>query len=198
MQGYLKHKVTIAGSTLLMHNGQTADPLNKYAKALKAVTSDKARKRTDEGIIEMGRIELEAGLYLNAKKQVILPSKVLEAHLSEAARKTKEGKLALAGMFVDTDGILEYDGGPLSVKQLIESDAHRLACAVVVGQSKVMRVRPLFTNWKTSFEVSTLSEMVTSSMLETWLGNGGSFVGLCDWRPRYGRYEVKEVKVLRG
>lgn len=196
--GYLKHKVTIGGSTLLMHNGQTADPLNKYAKALKAVTSDKARKKTDEGIIEMGRIEMEAGLYLNAKKQVILPSRVIEAHLAEAARKTKEGKVALAGMFVDTDGVLEYEGGPLSVAKLLDSEAHRLTCAVVVGQAKVMRVRPLFTNWTSSFEVSILEEMAGTSTLETWLRNGGNFVGLGDWRPRYGRYAVKEVKVIKG
>jgi hypothetical protein len=195
--GYLKHKVTIAGSTLLMHNGQTADPLNKYAKALKAVTSDKARKKTDEGIIEMGRIEMEAGLYLNKKQQVIMPSRVLEAHLAEAARKTKEGKVALAGMFVDTDGILAYEGGPLSVAKLLDSEEHRLTCAVVVGQAKVMRVRPLFTNWSTTFEVSVLEEMANTSTLETWLRNGGNFVGLGDWRPRYGRYEVKEVKVIK-
>ena len=49
MLGYQKIQVTIGGDKLIMHNGQTADPLNKYAKLLKAVTSDKARKKTDEG-----------------------------------------------------------------------------------------------------------------------------------------------------
>ncbi len=116
--GYLKHKVKIAGETLILHNGQTADPLNKYAKAMKSITSDKQRKRTEEGIVEMGNIECEAGLYTNAKGQIILPSRVLEAHIAEAARKTKEGKTALAGMFVDTDGVLAYEGGPLTVKTI--------------------------------------------------------------------------------
>jgi len=119
--GYQKVNVSIGGDQLIMHNGQTADPLNKYAKALKAVTSDKARKKTDEGIVEMGRIECEAGLYLDAKNRVILPTRVLEAHISEGARKTKEGKSALAGMFVDTDGVLAYDGGPLTVAKILDS-----------------------------------------------------------------------------
>lgn len=193
--GYLKHKVTIGGDTLLMHNGQTADPLNKYAKALKAVTSDKQRKKTEEGIIEMGRIEYEAGLYLDSKGKVILPSRVLEAHLAEGARKTKEGKTALAGMFVDTDGVLEYEGGPLSVAKLLDSPDHRLTVAVRIGQVKVMRVRPLFKDWSATFEVSVLEEMAGTSTLKTWLTNGGNFVGLGDWRPRYGRYEVRKIEV---
>lgn len=196
--GYLKHKVTIAGDTLLMHNGQTADPLNKYAKALKAVTSDKQRKKTEEGIIEIGNIEYEAGLYLDAKERVILPSRVLEAHLAESARKTKEGKTALAGMFVDTDGLLSYKGGPLAVKELIASPEHRLTVAVNVAKAKVMRVRPLFRDWSATFEVSILEEMAGTSALQTWLTNGGSFVGLCDRRPRYGRYEVRAVEVIKG
>ena len=196
--GYIKHKVTIGGDTLIMHNGQTADPLNKYAKALKAVTSDKQRKKTDEGIVEMGNIEYEAGLYLNAKNQVILPSRVVEAHIAEAARKTKEGKTALAGMFVDTDGVLEYEGGPLTVKQLVASPDHRLTVPVAVNQSKVIRVRPLFRNWSCSFEVSILEEMAGTATLQTWLNNGGNFVGLGDWRPRYGRYEVRAVEVIRS
>ena len=193
--GYLKVNVTIGGDQLIMHNGQTADPLNVYAKRLKEVTSDRARKKTDEGIIEMGRIECEAGLYLDSKKRVILPTRVLEAHIAEAARKTKEGKLALSGMFVDTDGILAYEGGPLTVAEILDSEEHQLRLSVVVGQAKVMRVRPFFKNWSTTFQVSILEEMVTPQMLKTWVTNGGNFVGIGDYRPRYGRYELKQFAV---
>lgn len=193
--GYSKVAVTIAGEQLIMHNGQTADPLNVYAKRLKEVTGDKQRKKTDEGILAMGRIECEAGLYLDAKKRVILPTRVLEAHIAEGARKTKEGKQALAGMFVDTAGILSYEGGPLTVAQILDSPEHQLRLSVVVGQAKVMRVRPFFTNWSATFQVSILDEQVTSTMLRTWLINGGNFVGIGDYRPRYGRYEVKKFEV---
>ncbi len=196
--GYLKINVSIGGQNLIMHNGQTSDPLNKYAKALKEVTSDRQRKKTDEGIIEMGRIECEAALYLNAKKQVILPTRVLEAHIAEGARKTKEGKQALAGMFVDTDGVLAYAGGPLTVAQILDSEEHQLRLSVVVGQAKVMRVRPFFQDWSTSFQVSILEEMVTPAMLKTWLINGGNFVGIGDYRPRYGRYEVRKFEVQKA
>lgn len=196
--GYVKVSVTIGGDQLIMHNGQMSDPLNMYAKRLKEVTADRARKKTDEGILEMGRIECEAGLYLNSKKQVILPSRVLEAHISEAARKTKEGKLALSGMFVDTDGVLSYAGGPLTVAQIVDSEEHQLRLPVVVGQAKVMRVRPYFKDWSATFQVSVLEEVVSPSRLQTWLLNGGAFVGLCDYRPRYGRYELRKFEIMKA
>lgn len=196
--GYIKHRVTISGDTLIMHNGQLADPSNKYARALKEVSSDRTRKRTDEGILAMGNIELEGGLYLDAKGRVIVPSRVLEASIVEGAKKTKGGKNALAGMFVDTDGVLDYAGGPLGVKELIESPDHRLTVGVVVGQVRVMRVRPFFKDWSTSFEVSVLEEIAGTNTLKTWLTNAGSFIGLGDWRPRYGRFEVDSVTVLKG
>lgn len=196
--GYQQVQVTIAGDTLLMHNGQTSDPLNKYSKAMKAITRDRVRKATDEGVEALTRIEYEAGLYLNAKKQVILPSRILEAHISEAARKTKEGKNALAGMFVDTDGILEFKGGPLTVEQLLDSDEHRLTVSVCVNNGRVMRTRPLFRNWSTTFRVSILNELVNSDSLRIWFENGGNLVGLGDYRPRYGRYELKAFEVLKA
>lgn len=195
--GYSKFRITIGGDTLLMHNGQTADPLNKYAKAMKAITSDRQLKKTDEGIAQLMRIEYEAGLYLNSKNQVILPSRILEAHISEAARKTREGKNALAGMFVDTDGLLEYEGGPLTVKQLLDSEEHRLTIPVRVQANRVIRTRPLFRNWQTTFEVSVLEEMVSPSSLQAWLENGGNFVGLGDYRPRYGRYELRAMEAVK-
>lgn len=192
--GYIKHRVTIGGTTLLMHNGQTADPLNKFAKAMKAVSGK--RKKTETDYEELARIEYEAGLYLNSKSQVILPSRVLEAHICEAARKSKEGKQALAGLFVDNDAILNYEGGPMTVKQLIASDAHRLVVGVRVQQSRVMRTRPLFTDWTATFDVSLLADAANSDSLKQWLVAGGVMVGLGDYRPRYGRYDVRKFEVL--
>lgn len=191
--GYVRYKVSIKGDTALQHNGQTADVSNKYARAIKEITKDRKRKNTDEGIAALGNLEFESGLYLDAKGRVVWPSRVLEASIAMGARKTKEGKTALAAVFVDTDGVLDYEGGPLSVKDLINSPDHRLTVGVRVQQSRVMRTRPMFRNWKTTFQVSALAEQVSESTLNTWLENAGNFVGLGDFRPRYGRFEVVEI-----
>lgn len=196
--GYVRHKVTIGGDAALQHNGQAVDPLNKYAKAMKEITKDKVRKNTEEGIIALGNVEFEASLYLDAKGRVVWPSRVLEAAIAAGAKKTKEGKAALASSFVDTDGVMEYEGGPLSLAKLVASEDHRLTVGVRIQQSRLMRVRPFFKNWKATFEVSVLGEQVNTSTLKTWIENAGSFCGLGDWRPRYGRFELLDISVIKG
>jgi hypothetical protein len=193
--GYIRHRVVIAGQSLLMHSGQLADPLNAYAKALKEVS--KKRGKTDEDHSRLADLEFEGSLYLDSKKRVVLPSMVLEAHICEAARKSKAGKTALAGLFVDGDAVLEYAGGPLTLKALVASKDHRLVAGVRVQQSRVMRTRPLFTNWSATFEVSLLSTAANSEELRRWLDDGGAMVGLCDYRPRHGRYEVRKFEVIK-
>ncbi len=98
MAGYTQYEVELAGDSLIMHNGQTADPLNPFSKAMKEISGK--RKKTDSDYEAMANIEYKAGLYVDAKNNVIVPSRVLESVLVEGAKKSKEGKLALSGMFV--------------------------------------------------------------------------------------------------
>lgn len=193
---YQQFKIVINVPTLVMHNGQTADPLNKYAKAMKAISSN--RKKTDSDLEAMALIEYEAGLYLNGDAQVILPSRVFEAMIAEGARKSKDGKTALASTFVDNDAVISYEGGPLTVEELKASDRHRLSVPVRVGQSKVIRTRPIFHDVHADFLVSLQTELANASQLRRWIVDGLTQVGLGDWRPRYGRgvlERFEEVKV---
>lgn len=194
-KGYLQYECELSGDSLIMHNGQTADPLNSFSKAMKEISGK--RKKTDADFEALANIEYQAGLYLNNKGQVIVPSRVLESVLVEGAKKSKEGKLALSGMFVDTDGILEYEGGVMSVKQLMESPEHRICVAVRIGMAKVMRTRPHFKNWRTTFKVSINEQVANEAQLKRWLEDAGSYVGIGDWRPRHGRYELENFSAVR-
>ena len=75
---------------LLMHNGQLANPMNKFAKAMKAVTSK--RKKTDEDHIELARLEFLGGLYADDQGRAVLPGEVIEGTIVAGAKKTKKGK----------------------------------------------------------------------------------------------------------
>ena len=119
MAGYMQYDVTLQGDSLIMHNGQTANPLNPFSKAMKEISGK--RKKTDSDYEAMSNIEYKAGLYVDAKNNVIIPSRVLESVLAEGAKKSKEGKLALSGMFVDTDALLDYEGYPMSLDELMNS-----------------------------------------------------------------------------
>lgn len=188
-KGYTRYEITIGGDAILLHNGQLADPLNPYTKALKNLTS--TRKKTDATHIEIAKAEYMGSLYLDSKQRVILPSRVLEAHLVKAAKSSKEGKEAASGLFVDTDGLMKYEGGPLSPDELWDTGEHVLTVAVRVTQARVMRTRPLLKNWETTFQVSVLDDAVNEASLRKWLEDGGRVVGIGDYRPRYGRYEVR-------
>lgn len=190
MAGYMQFDVTLQGDSLIMHNGQTADPLNPFSKALKEISGK--RKKTDSDFESMANIELKAGLYVDSNNNVIIPSRVLESVLVEGAKKSKEGKLALSGMFVDTDATFTYDGHPMTVDELTASPDHRICVAVRVGMSKVMRTRPHFKNWMAQFKVSLNSDVANEGQLRRWVEDAGSYVGIGDWRPRHGRYELIE------
>lgn len=192
--GYTQYAVTVKGTTLICHNGQLADPLNKYARALKELSSK--RNKTDADLEQMAILEFKAGLYTNDKQEVILPARIFESALAEGAKKSREGKLALSGLFVDDDAVLRYEGGPKSVEELAAEDKFRLTVPVCVNRARIMRTRPFFQNWSACFYVSLNPDAANEAQLRRWIEAAGAFVGLCDWRPRHGRYEVVDFSRL--
>ena len=195
MAGYTQYDVVLQGDSLIMHNGQTADPLNPFSKAMKEISGK--RKKTDTDYEAMANIEFKAGLYVDAKNNVIIPSRVLEATLVVGAKKSKEGPLALSGMFVDTDATFTYDGHPMTLDELLNSPEHRLCVAVRVGMAKVMRTRPHFKNWTAKFKVSLNSDVANEGQLRRWVEDAGAYVGIGDYRPRHGRYEIGEFAAAK-
>jgi hypothetical protein len=170
-----------------MHNGQTADPLNKYAKAIKQISGK--RKKTEADFEEMARIEYIAGLYMNADGPVI-SNRLLEAAITEGARKSKLGKLAQAGVVVEKHARLNYNG-PRDVDGLLSNDEFRLAVPVKIGQQKIVRTRPIFPEWSANIEVCYLADIINERDLLTAVRNAGALCGLGDWRPRYGRFALR-------
>lgn len=189
-EGYRFYRVGIRGlAPLVMHNGQLADPLNPFSKAMKAISGK--RKKTDADLAQMADIEWRGGLYTDGNDRPVVPSRVIEAMIAKGATRSKEGKQALSGMFVESDGRLSFAGDNLTIDQLCASPDHRLTVGVRVGQSRVMRTRPIFKDWSVTFEVSASTEVVTdAASLRRWVSDAGAFIGLCDYRPRYGRFDV--------
>lgn len=192
----MRFKIGLYLSDLICHNGQTADHLNPFSKTMKQLTGK--RQKTDADYAQLADVEYRAGLYTDSKNRVVIPSRVLEASIAEGARKSKEGKLALSGLFVDTDAVLDhYDGGPLTIEELTKSPDHRLTVGVRVGTNRVMRTRPIFRNVETSFEVSLNPEVANEEQLKLWLANTVAMVGIGDWRPRHGRGEIRSIEQIK-
>ena len=173
---------------LLMPNGQTADPLNKFSKAIKAVTSK--RSKTDADHEEMAKLEWFASLYLD-KGKVIIPDFVVEASLVAGARKSKLGKQAEAAIYVENHAILEFDGMDLTPEELFDRDENRDCRAVRVQKNKVMRTRFIAKEWSANISVLFDDSMLNSAAVKKAVADCGYQVGLCDWRPKYGRFEAE-------
>ena len=190
-------KTQLKGLSLITHNGQLADPRNKFTKALKEVTGK--RKKTDADHDEVARLEFLASCYTNGH-DLVVPSYVVEATILNGAKKTRQGPQCKAGVFVEEDGILNFEGKPSTISEqtlseLFEQGNHHLTVGVKVQSARVMRTRPLFRNWDTTVDITYEDDLVNRSQVLQFLGDAGAQVGIGDWRPKYGRFSVN---VLEG
>ena len=183
---------------MLMHNNQTCNPLNKYAKAMKAITSK--RKKTDEDFEELSKIEWEAGLYFSNELGPYVPSINVEGMLREAAKKLKKGKDVTQSVRVfpleiplqytgprDLDGLkkIAFSGEKVNGEDFFDMRA------VGVNQSTVMRTRPRFNKWAVEFEIIADDTVFNIDDIIQIISIAGNKIGLSDYRPRYGTFEYK-------
>jgi hypothetical protein len=200
----------ITGLTpLLMHCGQTADPLNQFARAMKRCSAK--RGKTDDDMAELSYLEWWAGLYLSAAPKIeatevipaagtkiVIPAHVLDSCIREGARKAKMGKQASAGCIVESDGTLHHEG-PHDLVALSHDPRFTARHAVKVGTSKVMRTRPTFPVWSVTFSCEIDPTVLEVSQVLDALVNAGRLVGIGDWRPgaprggSFGRFVAEAI-----
>ena len=184
-------KINMLGvSPLLCHNGQTADPRNTYAKAMKAVSSK--RKKTDADFDELARLEWLAGIYRSADSLVI-PDYVIESAMIAGAKKSKRGPQAKCGLFFTQHALLEFDGKPDAINDdtlagMFESGQFTHTIGVRVGMAKVMRTRPIFRNWSCIAIAQYDPDVLNLRDIEEIAADAGKLVGIGDWRPKHGRF----------
>lgn len=197
---YEQISVKIKGITpTCQHNGQLADPLNKWSKAMKAITG-KGKKKTDEDIAELSRLEWMGSLYADGVSpglvitgQIGWPGDNLEALIRSAAKATKQGKDVQRGILVDGFFPMEY-AGPKDIDKLFADERFRMVNGVKVGAARVMRTRPMFPEWSLEFVIDYLPNQLNKADIEGFIEYAGINVALSDRRPKYGRYEVVEFK----
>lgn len=172
---------------MLMHNGRSANPLDKFAKAMKQISSKRAK--TDSDYEELAKVEFFASLYMD-KDGPVIPANMIDALLINASKKSKEGQLAKSGVFCFEHASLQYDG-PRTADELWALDEFRFAALVRVGSARVVRMRPTFKDWSATLTINVEPSIVNPSRLIDWFAVAGSVIGVGDWRPRYGRFEAK-------
>ena len=185
--------VRIVGiSPIIPHNGQLADPMNKFVRSIKEITA-KGKKKTDADMEAMARLEFMGGLYVDEDGHPAIPGECIEGMIRDGAKKSRAGKDAICGIISDGVWPIIYDG-PKDLEKLWQDERFRDYRGVKVGQARVMRMRPKFPDWSLDFQVTYQDDVVNRTALEKWLRDAGQLVGLCDFRPKFGRFEVESVK----
>jgi len=189
-------KIVMQGvSPLLCHNGQTADPRNTYAKAMKAVSSK--RKKVDADFDELARLEWLAGIYRSAD-DLVIPDYVIESAMIAGAKKSKRGPQAKCGLFFTQHALLEFDGKPDVINddalaEMFESGDFTHTIGVRVGMAKVMRTRPVFRNWTCIAFAQYDPDVLNLRDIEEIAADAGKLVGIGDWRPKHGRFLAEVI-----
>ncbi len=186
-------KVTIkSNGPMMMHNGQLADPLNAYTKALKACTAK--RKKDDDDQEDIAEAEFQGGLYHDPEIGPFIPGGMLDAMLTDGAKKRKMGKEFKAGVTVTEEEVQLKYKGPRERKALWADESFRDRRGVKVGQARVIRTRPVFKEWSLTFHIEI--EDINPSEVAEALEIAGRKCGIGDYRPRFGKFSVESVKEI--
>lgn len=186
-------RYTIRGlAPMLTHNERLANPFDDLTKEIKAITGK--RKKTEDDLLEMARLEWLGGLYFSQASGIHIPGYNVFAAIIGGGKVHKLGTAVKRSALVEDDCIpLSYEG-PSDPDALFSDKRFVDMRSVKVGTSKVMRCRPKFPDWKLQFTVLYDEASLQRADLDRCLQTAGQMVGIGDYRPRFGRFEVLEAK----
>jgi len=131
--------------------------------------------------------QVERSLYLMDNKTVYQPAEHLVGSmikagvafkLQGAGRKTMKDVMK-AGLFVE----------PLKIPHINQKYITDWR-PVIINRGRVMKGRARMDQWELKFEMVCIDDRATAKDVEEILTYAGGYVGIGDYRPRYGRFEV--------
>jgi hypothetical protein len=182
-------RVTWKGiSPLIMHSCQCVNPLHPISKELKKYTSKKSKGKTDEDLVKISDLEWEAGAYWKDGLGLYIPAENVEATIINGGKANRKGKDFQKYVTV-TDLYIPFEYGEnLTKEELIQNYEYRDTRIMTVQRSKVMRTRPRFDQWKITFDLMYDENNMDIDTIVNAMEYAGSYVGLCDSRPKYGKF----------
>ncbi len=181
----------IGTAPLLMHSDKAADPLSPESKEMAPIS--KKRVKTEDDHRALAHLEWKAGMYFDATEGPYIPGQNIQKMLILAARSAKQGKaVESAAMVQDNTNRLVYDG-PRDLEGLWKrGEEFQDRRSVVVSARRIMRTRPCFRQWELRFTVVFDESRLDEAQIRQFVEYAGRYVGLGDYRPRFGRFVVQE------
>jgi len=181
-------------SPLIMHSCQCVNPLHPLSIAQKKINAKKKNK-TDEDLAMLSDLEWEGGLYWNDEVGVYVPAENIEATIREGAKARRKGKDIVKGFMVE-DMMVPLDIGENLTKEEMKADFRfRDVRAMRVKTSRVMRTRPRFNMWNITFTAMYDEKVLNFDEIVDAIEYAGQYVGLCDSRPKYGKFSARVTEL---
>ena len=154
------------------------------------------------------RQEWRESLYVTEKGMIYQPANHFELAMVKAAVNFKvtgkRGKtykdLVSANVVVDPERIPfnitigETDDLTTDADQPLYLDLR----PVVIQRARVTRIRPAFSpGWELEFLINVLDDELPAPMLHDILTLAGKAVGIGDYRPKFGRFDVVRFEVVK-
>jgi hypothetical protein len=179
---------------ILFNNPQMSDPLNKYTKEMKTFSGK--RKKTDDDVLTMRKIELRAKIYHDDELGIYVPSTWVTASIqgvSWAKAKVKKADIR-ASVFVTQPKLkLHYEKMNL-VKNpidIVNNEHFHKVLSLKQGQVRVVKATPVFNKWSFECDIDFDDTIINESELKGLIKYGATFGGFGDFRPTYGRANVE-------
>ena len=204
---YEKLNFTIEGVTpTIMHNGRGASFFFPITKEIKKITSKKSKK-TEEDHIMLAKLEWLSSLYTTDEFEFDMNNKItihgggvpcwpginIEAMVCEAGKTRSKGRDIKKFVMCNDDWPIIYDG-PKTINELFSDSRFWDQRLVVVNRSRTMRTRPIFKKWKLQFEIMYMPSRIDRDILIDIVREAGISVGLSDYRPKFGRFNIVNVE----
>ena len=184
-------QVKVEGVTpLLMHNPQTVDRFNPYARRMAQINAKKTR-RTDEDYRELADLEVEAGVFFSDGKIVIPTRWVMAAYAKHSHAVAKVAKASIRGAVFTTEleVPLTYRGMAKvkEVSDIVKNPEFRHKMILPQGQVRVAKNFPIFHDWSFSCGMEYDDTVIDPDAMERIIKHASKYGGFGDFRPTFGR-----------
>jgi len=190
----------LSGDCIMLQNGQTANPRNKYAKRLKELNKDKKRKGADVDAIldKMADVEVESCLYFSDELGLYLPVDNIRAAFVDGAKLSRGGANVKRYCFVTGPAKIKYDG-PQDIEGIVADTNFHYEGIVKIGMVKVPKSRAIVRDWSCVIEIGLMpGDVIDEKDVIKYMTDAGLYCGIGASRTYgFGRFRV-EVANAKG
>lgn len=178
-------RVRVKGDVDFLFHGWNCEAVEEKGKAAKG---SKAKKTDD----------LESYVYRNGDGVICIPGTYLRGSIINMARSRQDPRSPRkSAMDLFKAGVIPLTIlAPLGVKVWDYEAKHR----VVVQRNGITRTRPAMkAGWEAEFDIMVnIPEYISPEVLHETISQAGRLIGMGDFRPTYGRFQVTSFKVISG